>query len=87
MDIQAKNDSSEPAYPLSYSAGDGMYTGLTKRQKIAAMILAGMYGDPNRIGTVRGYARKAVETADTLLHTLATIEPGELGPKEEHGQV
>lgn len=46
-------------------------TGLSKREYIATQCLAGLLGDPDKIGTYPEIAVQAVECADALLAELA----------------
>jgi len=68
----------ESAFP--WSVGDWsqyepeMREGLTKRELFAALICAGMSGDPQRACSNQTYAEDAVAIADALIEALSKKE-------------
>ncbi len=55
---------------LGVDLDDRQYTGLTKREYMAALALQGLLVDPNLAAPKSEYARNAVELADALLKEL-----------------
>lgn len=60
-----------PAFPLQ-ALVRGEYSGLTKRELFAVLVMQGLLSNPGRCGgDWSEYARAARECADTLLKELA----------------
>lgn len=69
------NDEAEnPAYPVE--TGTHRFTGLTKRELIAAMALSGYLANPDRCASHDDDALDAVASADALLAALEEQEGG-----------
>lgn len=80
MDPLAKANADEPAFPITFPPdrdGDvAVKTGLTKREIIAALLMAGLYANPAfdemKNSTCTSWA---VSGADALLQELRECEP------------
>ena len=58
----------QPAFP--HLAASSHHPGLTKREYMAALIMASMLGDPSRDATPESHAKHACRCADALIEAL-----------------
>jgi hypothetical protein len=89
MDRLAKANADEPAFPHTYQIMDEtvIHQGLTKREEIAARIMAAHYANSICTLDAKHAAINAVAGADALLEALETCDIGaELGEgADSHG--
>lgn len=83
------DNKNQPAFPISEEETDRIdnsvkiYTGLTKREKIAAMAMQGLLAnpdyncpsDPSKLPTTSSFAKAALHYADALLTELEKTQP------------